>query len=133
MNEESFVHPYIPNSVSRIKEEMLKEIGVKDPEELYRQMIPNRLRLKEAMKLPSALRAEHDLKKHMEIYTPTPEEAKKWRDAVSGPTQQFVRSQVGDQAMDDLLAAIAAYRKTERSRDLSVFSSFINLIDRFPF
>lgn len=52
------------------------------------------------------------LKKHLEIYTPTPEEAKRWRDAVSGPTQQFVRSQVGDKAMDDLLAAIAAYRKS---------------------
>ena len=28
---------------------------------------------------------------------------------------------------------IAAHRKTERSRDLSIFSSFINLIDCFPF
>ena len=66
MTEESFVHPYIPNSVRRIKEEMLKEIEVKDPEELYRQMIPNRLRLRQTMKLPNALPAEHDLKKHME-------------------------------------------------------------------
>jgi glycine dehydrogenase subunit 1 len=59
------VHPFIPNSVPEIKEEMLKEIGVKNAEELYAQMIPERLRLNRPMNLPKPLTAEHDLKRHM--------------------------------------------------------------------
>jgi glycine dehydrogenase subunit 1 len=62
------VHPYIPNSVPEIKREMLREIGVQDVEELYAEMIPERLRFRRALNLPDSLPAEHDLKKHvMEI------------------------------------------------------------------
>lgn len=67
MGEKSFVHPYIPNSVPEVKEEMLREIGVKDAEELYAEMIPERLRLRNPMRLPKPLPAEHDLKRHMEM------------------------------------------------------------------
>jgi glycine dehydrogenase subunit 1 len=61
----SFVHPYIPNSVPEVKMKMLKEIGVKNIEELY-QDIPEKLRFKGALKLPEALPSEYALKKHME-------------------------------------------------------------------
>lgn len=51
-------HPYMPNSVSDVKQEMLKEIGVENSEELYAQIIPDRLRLKHRMNLPKPLAAE---------------------------------------------------------------------------
>jgi len=63
--KKSFVHPYIPNSVPEVKAKMLKEIGVKNIEELY-QDIPEKLRFKGALKLPEALPSEYALKKHME-------------------------------------------------------------------
>jgi glycine dehydrogenase subunit 1 len=61
----SFVHPYIPNSVPAVKEEMLREIGAASAEELYAEMIPERLRFRGRMELPEPLPAEHDLKKHV--------------------------------------------------------------------
>ena len=66
MRKETTSHPYIPNSVPEVTKEMLQEIGASDPEELYREMIPDRLRLKRPMRLPKALVAEHDLKRHVE-------------------------------------------------------------------
>lgn len=61
-----FVHPYIPNSVPRIKKKMLDEIGASSAEELYAEMIPDRLLLKRPMNLPEALPGELDLKRHVE-------------------------------------------------------------------
>jgi len=61
----NFVHPYIPNSVPEIKREMLKEIGVANIEELFRE-IPDNLRFKGKMNLPEPLLSEYDLKRHVE-------------------------------------------------------------------
>jgi len=58
------VHPYIPNSVSKTQEEMMKEIGIKGIEELYED-IPDRLRFKGTMNLPKALDSEIDLKREV--------------------------------------------------------------------
>jgi glycine dehydrogenase subunit 1 len=58
-------HPYIPNSVPEVKAEMLRAVGARSADELYAQMIPDRLLFKGKMKLPAALPAEHDLKKHV--------------------------------------------------------------------
>ena len=60
-----YVHPYIPNSVPKVKEEMLKEIGVKDIEELYAD-IPDFLRFKRELNLPAPLESEYELKRHVE-------------------------------------------------------------------
>ena len=59
------VHPYIPNSVPRIKREMLDEIGVRDVEELY-GAIPERLRFQGLLDLPDPLPSEYALRRHME-------------------------------------------------------------------
>jgi glycine dehydrogenase subunit 1 len=64
--KKSFVHPYIPNSVPEVKMEMLEEIGARDADELYAEMIPERLRLRRAMDLPEPLPSEHELKRHVE-------------------------------------------------------------------
>jgi glycine dehydrogenase subunit 1 len=66
MSRKPFVHPYIPNSVPEVKEAMLREVGARDAEELYTQMIPDRLRLKSPLELPTPLTAELDLRRHVE-------------------------------------------------------------------
>jgi glycine dehydrogenase subunit 1 len=66
MDEESFIHPYIPNSVPEIKREMLRFIGSGDADELYREMIPERLLLGRPMDLPEPILSELDLKRHVE-------------------------------------------------------------------
>jgi len=60
-----FVHPYIPNSVPKIKREMLDFIGAKDADMLYAEMIPERLLLKQEMKLPEPILSELGLKRHV--------------------------------------------------------------------
>ncbi|MGB2965189.1 MAG: aminomethyl-transferring glycine dehydrogenase subunit GcvPA [Anaerolineales bacterium] len=59
------IHPYIPNSVSSIREQMLLEIGAKTIEELYED-IPERLRTKGRMSLPDPFISEYALKMHVE-------------------------------------------------------------------
>ena len=63
---EDFVHPYIPNSVPSIKKKMLEEIGAASADELYAEMIPDRLLMKRPMELPKALPGELDLRRHVE-------------------------------------------------------------------
>ncbi len=63
--KKSFIHPYIPNSVPEVKEEMLKEIGVKDADELYDDL-PEKLRLRRRLNLPQPLLSELELKRHVE-------------------------------------------------------------------
>jgi glycine dehydrogenase subunit 1 len=57
-------HPYIPNSLLDIKQEMMQEIGIRDIEELYRDL-PEKYRLKKPLNLPEAL-SEFEIKKHVE-------------------------------------------------------------------
>ena len=64
-DKKNSVHPYIPNSVPAVKAEMLRELGVNDIEELYRE-IPEHLRFKGKLKLPEAFPSEYELKQHVE-------------------------------------------------------------------
>lgn len=63
--KEKPVHPYIPNSVPKIKAKMLEDIGVQSIEELYGD-IPESLRFKGELKLPDAIPSEYALKRHVE-------------------------------------------------------------------
>ena len=65
MEKKSFIHPYIPNSVPEIKKKMLKEIGIKDIDELYSD-IPGGLRLKRKLNLPDPCLSELELRRHTE-------------------------------------------------------------------
>ena len=58
-------HPYIPNSVPEVQQEMLKEIGLSSLEELHAE-IPVEIRLNRPMELPPALESEYELKRHVE-------------------------------------------------------------------
>jgi glycine dehydrogenase subunit 1 len=57
-------HPYIPNSLPEIKQEMMREIGINSIDELYAD-IPEKYRLKKPLKLPKAL-SEFEVKHHVE-------------------------------------------------------------------
>lgn len=59
------VHPYIPNSVPEVQEKMLKEIGLKNIDELYSD-IPDELKFKGEFNLPEPLLAECELKRHVQ-------------------------------------------------------------------
>jgi len=58
------VHPYIPNSVPEVKQDMLRAIGAVGTEELYSD-IPEELRLRREMDLPQPIKAECDLVRHV--------------------------------------------------------------------
>jgi len=57
-------HPYIPNSQTETKQEMMREIGIKNIDELYAD-IPKKYLLKKTLNLPEAL-SEFEVKKHVE-------------------------------------------------------------------
>jgi glycine dehydrogenase subunit 1 len=59
------VYPYIPNSVPRIKQEMLTAVEAQSMEEFYED-VPEELRLREPMNLPTPLPSEYALKRHVE-------------------------------------------------------------------
>jgi len=57
-------HPYIPNSNLEIKQELMREIGIKTIEELYAD-IPEKYLLKKPLNLPEAM-SEFEVKRHVE-------------------------------------------------------------------
>jgi glycine dehydrogenase subunit 1 len=65
MEESQFVHPYMPNSVKRVKQEMMKEVGVDSLDEFY-EAIPSEIRLRGKMDLPDPIHSEYLLRKHVE-------------------------------------------------------------------
>lgn len=54
MSGDGFTHPYLPNSSSKVKDEMLREIGVKNIDELYND-IPSEVRLDRDLNIPGPL------------------------------------------------------------------------------
>ncbi len=63
--QKRIVHPYIPNSVPEIKQQMLEEIGVSDINTLYED-IPKDLLFTGEMNLPEPLISEYALKRHVD-------------------------------------------------------------------
>jgi len=62
--DKQFVHPYIPNSVPDIINDMLRELGVPDIEFFY-QEIPEKLRFRRKLDLPEPFPVERELEKHV--------------------------------------------------------------------
>ncbi len=59
------VYPYIPNSVPKVKEDMLKEVGAESIEKFYED-VPEELKLKKKMDLPKPFLSEYSLRRHVE-------------------------------------------------------------------
>ena len=58
-------HPYIPNSVPEVQEDMLRQLGMTSLEELHKN-VPELLKLKDQMRLPEAFGSEYELRRHVE-------------------------------------------------------------------
>ncbi|MBW2514617.1 MAG: aminomethyl-transferring glycine dehydrogenase subunit GcvPA, partial [Deltaproteobacteria bacterium] len=65
MDRNDFIHPYIPNAVPEVRDEMLRTVGLKSIYEVYDE-IPERLRFKETLDIPAALDSECTLRRHVE-------------------------------------------------------------------
>ncbi len=57
-------HPYMPNSVPAIRQEMMEALGIDSVETLFSQ-VPDEHRLKIPLDLPPALTSESELRRHM--------------------------------------------------------------------
>lgn len=64
-DERPFVFPAMPNSVPGVKEDMMREIGITDLEQLY-AVIPEQLRFRGSLGLPPPLPSELELRRHVE-------------------------------------------------------------------
>jgi len=64
-DESQIIHPYIPNSVPAIKQEMLKAVAAEGVDEFYED-VPENLRIAGLMNLPEPLLSEYELKRHVE-------------------------------------------------------------------
>ena len=58
-------HPYIPNSVPAVEQEMLQELGLTSLEQLHAE-VPGEIILKNQMNLPEAFGSEYELRRHVE-------------------------------------------------------------------
>ena len=58
-------HPYIPNSDEDVQKKMLREIGLKNLEDLHSE-IPEELRFKRKLNLPEPYTSEYELKREVE-------------------------------------------------------------------
>jgi glycine dehydrogenase subunit 1 len=65
MEKRPVVYPYVPNSVPKVKAQMLKEVKAKDIMDLYAE-IPERLRFKGRLKLPEPIPDEYSIRRHVE-------------------------------------------------------------------
>jgi glycine dehydrogenase subunit 1 len=63
--EDTIVYPYIPNSVPRIKKQMLQEVDAENIEQLFEE-IPERSRFKRSLNLPAPFLSEYALRRHVE-------------------------------------------------------------------
>ena len=57
-------HPYIPNSIRKIKEDMMREIGIESIDELYAD-VHQKFRLRRRLNLPDT-KSEHDVRRVVE-------------------------------------------------------------------
>lgn len=65
MSKKPVVHPYIPNSIPAVREEMLRAVNATSVEEFYAD-IPESIRFKGKLNLPAALHSEAELVRHVE-------------------------------------------------------------------
>jgi len=64
--EKDFIHPYMPNSTPKAKNDMLRELKVNSVRDLYIGLIPDELLYKQKMHLPGPILSEYALKKHVQ-------------------------------------------------------------------
>lgn len=63
MHKKPVVYPYIPNSVPEIKAQMMNEVGVTEPMQLYEE-IPEHLKYNKELQLPEPILDEYSIRRH---------------------------------------------------------------------
>lgn len=65
MGTRPFIHPYMPNSVPEIRQQMLDELGLGSVKEIYGSIIPEELIFEGRLDLPEPIMSEYELKRHV--------------------------------------------------------------------
>ena len=125
-DKEKPIHPYIPNSVPKIKKEMLNEIGVKDIDELYDD-VPEHLRFKGEMKLPAALTSEIALKRHVENILSQNKQCDEYISFLGGGCAHHYVPAICDEIVgrSEFLTAYAGEPYEDHGRFQALFESYI--------
>ena len=84
---EDQLHPYVPNTVRKVREEMLSEIGVEAIEELY-GTVPEDLIYRRELDIPDPLPSEYELKKHVKSMISNNETCEDYLNFLGGGTWQ---------------------------------------------
>ncbi|HHV37915.1 MAG TPA: aminomethyl-transferring glycine dehydrogenase subunit GcvPA [Tepidimicrobium sp.] len=125
---DKIVYPYIPNSVPEIKEQMLKELGLDDVEDIYAE-IPEHLRFKGKMDLPEPLLSEYELERHVEAILARDKDCKEYLSFLGGGTWQHYVPEVCDtiNSRDEFLTAYvgAAYADHGKYQAIFEFASML--------
>lgn len=125
---DKIVYPYIPNSASEVKKQMLKELGLEDVEEIYAE-IPDHLRFKGEMDLPEPLLSEYELKRHVEDVLAQDIDCKEYISFLGGGTWQHYVPEVCDtiNSRDEFLTAYvgAAYADHGKYQAMFEFTSML--------
>ncbi len=95
------VHPYIPNSAPSVKRDMLKEVGVRSPEELLID-VPKKIRSKKKLKIPKS-RSEYEVRRHV-------------KDVLSRNRHDDLVNFVGPRQVGDDMESLSEKQKSRRLR-----------------
>ena len=124
MNENQFVHPYIPNSEPDVLKSMLKALGLESVEDIYKE-IPDRLRYKGRMNIPDAIHSEFKLRKHVEGLLAENKSCKEYISFLGGGTWQHDVPAVCDTIMsrDEFLTSYVGDAYSDHGKFQSLFES----------
>lgn len=118
------IHPYIPNSVPEIKGKMLKEIGIRDVEEIYSE-IPEHLRFKGRLNLPEPLLSEYSMRRHVEEMLGKNKDCKEYLNFLGAGTWQHYVPEVCNtiNSRDEFLTAYAMDFYADHGKGQAFFQS----------
>lgn len=123
-DEEGQFHPYVPNSVPQVREEMLSEIGVDSIRELY-GTIPDDLMYDKELDIPDPISSEFELKKHVEEMISENETCGDYRNFLGGGTWQHYVPAICDEinGRSEFLTAYAGEPYEDHGRFQAAFEA----------
>ncbi len=124
IDDEGQFHPYVPNTVPEVREEMLSEIGVEDIEELY-GTIPDDLIYDEEMDIPEPMPSEYELQRHVKEMVSKNETSEDYLNFLGAGTWQHYVPAVCDEVngRTEFLTAYAGEAYEDHGRFQASFES----------
>jgi glycine dehydrogenase subunit 1 len=123
-------HPYIPNSQADIKKELLRAVGMKSADDIYKE-IPPRLRFKGKMNLPDPIKSEYLLLKHVESILDKNKDAKRFVSFLGGGNWNHYVPAVCDTIMerDEFLTAYVGEAYSDHGKFQALFETSSMICD----